>query len=456
MERLIQTIKAAGLLCILLLQGCNTLPASERLTTNTATASPTQTPIEMAVAQYNLFLQSGSLLNLKNAREYAAQAFQQQSDNVSIQEIHYTVEYMSAAIHKQQDLSELTRLYQQLNPLLRANMAPPKNLPYLYARKAKAPIKDLIQLLLQALQEQPLNANLWLELSTQYEDDDNVWMAIYAAQRAAALEPEDASIQFQLGESLHAVAMNSGCAYEEKPYLKAALPYFLKAIALKPQQLYLDNAALIYLRLGLPPLAYDQAKKAWQLQKNKWTGTHYAQAALQLGKIDEARTVAKETIQQFDEIELYTLLIAIDLRQGQWQSAAKTSDIFLTELRKRYPGSNSANFFTPLSSQWFNAIANQHSQPLELQSLSANSEWGNTLLQAIHNRSQNATSPPLIQFAQTACQKTEALFYEALLSWMQGDVNQAKILLQQIKPLGITLYQESIYADALLASPLLP
>ena len=380
--------------------------------------------------------------DIEQAYELYKEIYQQRPDDVNIQRQYYNSSILMSSLGSGPSKAENATLFSKLNPLVKAVVASPGRLAYLEAVGKHESTEQLVDHLKNAIVQHPTDAFAWYEYSTLMEKEKNRGFAVALAQQAYALNPESDKYAFQLADTLNDVIQSQACRYDQDELAKKAVTYYAKASTLRPnEQLYLDNIALQYLRLGVIPIAYSEAKKAFELEHNIWTAKHYAISALLLKKFDEARLATDLLINKLDSSEGYSLAALISASQGDWSQAQADYE--------RYNRDNKLSLYQHIFRQWLLAIAN-NLDAFDVSKLKANNAWEASIL----NYLQDATSPmdSLIQIPDDTCRKTEAHFFTAMRYWFAGDKFNSKKHLLETRRQGATLYSEYLWASVMSAS----
>ncbi|WP_188150865.1 hypothetical protein [Teredinibacter waterburyi] len=439
------------------LTGCNTTPIKTPATDAVIQASDQQ----IGISAYEMWRETANPLYLEIAKLKLSKALTETPDNVFVQKAHYLSHYMSFIYTNDFDLQLLTKLYAEMNPVIKADTPPPSRITYAKALINNADNKTLIELTLNTIAEQPESAFSWHSLSEHYEQEKYDWLALAAAQQANRLSADNPEYLYQLGDSINDIIQQNNCVYEEREYAKRAVSYIAKAAAKAPNQLYYDNASLQYLNLGLFPLAYDQSKKAWDLERNAWTAWHYGYSSLYAGRYNEAIGPAKFLIDTNNGKGAYHLLAIAHVGLNQREQALDA----LENLEKRSKKSSTASpefqptVFDKISILWLNALLNGSDRAtalanLKLDSIAGKDDWHTAIMQKFTHGSETANST-LIAQAKNDCEQTEAYFFDAFYAWTQGDNNQTKTLLKKTTNSSATRYYEYMYAWVLQRTNLL-
>lgn len=412
----------------------------------------TLTRVEVANKFYQIFLQSGQAEDLVYAETVARLAYREVPDDIHRQDIYYKTQFLRTALTSADDLSNLKALYQSLNPVLAQHLTPPNKIRYSEAIRGGKTTEEKIALIKEVIQEQPLFSDGWYELARLYDDSQHYWLALYPALKAVELNPEVAEFQFQAGYALESLVDQNECLYPDNRYLKAALPHYIAASNIQKNELYLDNSALIYLRLGLAPLAYRLAKESWAIKPNRWNSVHLAQAALLLGKFQQAADIATHAVTDHKAVEAKFILAAIAISRQQWDDAQMWLGRYLNDQQRSAPDGSDTAFFTSQALAWVNALAVNDRHHYQALNLPPQNRWSQQIAKALSLPVTSTQQPTLYALATNDCQRTEALFYEAMIAWLNGDTATTLEKLATTKNQGIPLFHETILAKALLQS----
>ena len=435
---------------LLILTACNTTP------TKPSSLTETRTHFEIGSQAFEQYRSSGATSELNTALIHLDQAREQTPDNIYYQKMYYLALYISTGM--QQNLSEfdtLKSLYNTLHPIVQADTPPPSRLRWLAAQDTEDDLTALTPVLQDMIREQPRNAQSWHTLSEHYEQRKLYWLAIYASQQANQLLPNNPDIMYQLGDSLNDIIQQSDCRYEQREYAKLAVGYIAKAAAKKPSQLYYDNASLQYLRLGLFPLAYLQAKKAWELEQNHWTAWHFGTAAIFNKRYEEALQAADHLINSEKENSAYSLKAQAHIGLGQTEQANKALTTLVESAAntegKKPSATPKEDPLLVIQASWIGALINRQNPSINTIGLGETS-WQETIVAQVKAKQ---VEPSLSSYAANECQLTEAYFYQAYIHWLNNKPEKSRALLQKARDSSATLYDEFIWATIILDSKLL-
>ncbi len=436
------------MIACLLLAACNT----------TATKQAAVEPVDdlQAGAQaYAKFHQTGQLAELQAAVEYLTLAYQKEPESAAVQKYYYLAKYFHYIVYRDEDIDSLKSLYQQLNPLVQKQSPPPSRVKYATVSDSDTSRETIDPIVKAMIQEQPFNAGSWHALSEYYEQVKDYWMAIATAKRAVQLEPANAEYMYQLGDSINDVIQLTECRYDQQHYAKAAVSHIAKAAAKSPNQLYLDNSGLQYLRLGLFPLAYSQLEKAWEMEKNWWTATHLAQAAILTGRYQEAAPAVQYLISEAGDMSSYRLEAQRLIGLKQFDAALAVVSTLETKIESNKNAKEKfyVSVFDSLQLSWLKSLLIEEKLAANTYSTRAAVDWSKTV--ADYFALENWETDYLVLQSLNSCEQTEAWFYQAYASWLQDDSAAAVEQLKNTRSSAATLFTEYLWAQVLLDSGLL-
>lgn len=430
---------------------CTVVPPPGRPSENADSSQSSQSFETVALQQYEKYRQTGAEADLIAAKKSIALAHNVQPDKLSVQALRYRMEMLEQMDSAFPDKRELERQYRNLHPLLRADLPPPSVVHYTQAQDAGASAHELLAILTAMIVDKPNSGGMWYELSRLYENEGLNWLALYAAKRAIELSSDEADYHFQSGYLLRVIAAQH-CSYESKAYMQAALPYLLRANGLEEKAHYLNNIATVYLELGITPLGYDQAKKAFALDQASITARTFAQAAFLLGKTNEAIDIVDGVEVASGGPDVRMMKSIAQASSGQWREAVVNATEYVTARQQERPDSEYSKFYGPLYLAWLEALNSGGAVAPTWGQMSGITEWQISVLPVIQARLAQESEQSLVALATNACEKTEAYFFEAMTQWSRGDMAAAKRSLALMKQQGATLFDEYLLGEALLRS----
>lgn len=428
-----------------LITACGSLPTSQQTVTEPSTLLQRLSIADAAMERAN---QRYNVTDIDIAISHYEHALALHPDNFIFQHAHYRAQFLKDLVEQGVASKKLQLSYAKLGRLASISVMPPSYINYLNNIKANLSDAEMIANLLDVIKDQPSNAYLWNALSTLYEDSQQFWLALAAAQQANRLENDNAEYMYQLGDSINDIVQQQTCRYDEKDYATSAVKYIAKAAALNPNQLYIDNTGLQYMRLGLFPLAYQNSKKAYELQKNRWTIRNYLRISLLMGRYDEAEQAALQFTKLDEDSEALEQQAMIAVSRKQWAKAAEL-------MREKNAIEN--NISSELKTRWIHQLANIDYDENNVLAMDSDIPWENKIrdylsANAVANTELSASlyEPDyLISEAQNGCQSTEAYFYTAYRYWQNNDLEQAEKYLQLVKQQTAKGYTTYIWAGVL-------
>lgn len=437
------SMKKWGVIFIIsvLAAGCNTLPTKQ------------QTPNLNLTTQEHLDIASQDLANWEELNDKAAlssavihleAALRNNPQHPAIQTVHYKklLEETWRVRHKITD--ELKSAYSRLHPHVKNVVLAPSVIDYLNALVQRRDAKELTDILKKVISVQPRNAHVWNMLSEHYSDQKKHWLAAAAAKQAHQLRPETPAYNYQLGLSIADITLMSDCHYDEKELAKRSISYLNKAVVVGKKRLYISKASLLYLRLGLFPLAHHQAKKAYLMEEKRWTATLYAESAIHLNRYDEAKPVVLQMLSKYKNYEAYEILARFAAKDKNWPEAVKQM------LNYREKQGNSV--LDELRTRWILGLAGNGSEFKDLNQLKADSPWAKTIRDYFVTSTGGESAVKndfLINQSKNGCQLTEAHFYTAYKYWLQNDKNTAIMYLNKTLDGSAKRYYEYYWAKVL-------
>lgn len=437
------SMKKWGVIFIIsvLAAGCNTLPTKQQTSNLNLT---TQEHLDIASKGLAKWEESSDKAALSSAVSHLETALQNNPQHPGIQLAHYKalLEETWRVHHK--ITRKLENTYFKLHPHVKNVVSAPLLIDYLNALVQRRDSKELTDILKKVISVQPRNAHVWNMLSEHYSDQKKHWLAAAAAKQAHQLRPENPAYNYQLGLSIGDASLMSECHYDEKEMAKRSISYLNKAVVIGKKRKYISEASLLYLRLGLFPLAHHQAKKAYLMEEKRWTATLYAESAIHLNRYDEAKPVVLQMLSKYKNHEAYEILARFAAKDKNWPEATKQM------LNYREKRGNSV--LDELRTRWILGLAGNSSEFKDLNQLKADSPWKKTIRDYFvtsTGRKSVVTNDFLINQSKNGCQLTEAYFYTAYKYWLQNDKNTARMYLNKTLDGSAKRYYEYYWAKVL-------
>ncbi|WP_016955256.1 tetratricopeptide repeat protein [Catenovulum agarivorans] len=233
---------------------------------------------------YNLYqawlIDQQDISSLQQAEVYLANLYQREPNNVRAQFYYYRVLISLALVNKATDLTQVEKLFKQLDKSLYNELISPAYLKFLIAQETQAKaqanqpayLQKLENLLYQSMQQNPYSAMNWKALSEVKVKRGEHELAIAAAAIAQNMEPNLAEFAYQLAEAYNQKAESLGCVYDNAEFIQQSAGHLAKASALEPENPgYKQYSAVQYQRLGLLPLSAHLANQVQQSSPSYWS-----------------------------------------------------------------------------------------------------------------------------------------------------------------------------------------
>ena len=329
----------------------------------------------------------------------------------------------------QADANKLSSIFSSVNTVNAMSLNPPSIAFYNYKVKHNAKVEELIELLKQAIVEQPASAFAYLKLARAYASRGQEKMAQAVLMYGYQNNPDNLYLQVSLGDMYMARGKEKVCKGNQFQDLDKALTFYNQVLKARPESARLRaEMAEAYFFNGRFRLALAQYKKSQEFSKNNMNLLDIGIVYSILGKNDKAM----DYFQQAGDGYLAVKDIAIQhFSLEQWGGSLSSfqqgfelqDEHFYSRLLQSYAMSfNDAN--NPGVEKLTQFVSNH-----EL------SDWEQKLYKL---RLKQISSDELMENAEDACQRTEGYFYQALQARLEGN----KALYQQL--LDKTL-QEKIY-----------
>lgn len=282
---------ASLFLCIL--YGCGSIQHKKEA--DYSALSPASKYLQQGSEDMKHWRNNGPQTVFSQAETLLTKAHKLRPDDINIQYAYYDLRFTKALVNGYfEQEATLLELYKSLHPIPRNELAPPAILQYYFSNFLKKHHSVILSHLIRAVQQNPNNAQTWVLLSNHYLERGLHWLALSSAKKAYTIAPQNSFYANKMGVIYSLISDNKNCASEEKSIIQQASKYFVQAVKLDPNNPdYLSNTALQYLHLGLIPLAYSQAQKAYKIDPSPRITVIYAHLALLLGKPDAARSAMK-------------------------------------------------------------------------------------------------------------------------------------------------------------------
>ncbi len=408
-----------------------------------ASTRPTFDAIKSGFAAYKQWQQQDDWQALERAQRSFARALEQRPDNLRLQLAYYQTLYALA----ERDWGRWHRTLQQhfdaVNRVARYDLSPPAYLQHSLLPD-DASLQRRRQLLQRAVAQQPRAEQAWYVLSAVFMGEDTPQLALHAARIASELKPEVAAFAYQLGDVYDRLSYTTrDCTYPPDSLTRNAIRHLSRAVSLAPDDAaYHDHLAMLYSRVGLYPLALQEARTAYRLEASDWNRDTLARALLDVGQSQAALAHYQALVDTDFASEAVEGLALIHGARGQWQRAQT--------LYTRSFGEREPDIYQYLIRQWQRALGGQPLAPRADWQVETRNSWEADILRYV----VSGGDFDLVARADNRCQLTEAHFYTAMRDWLEdGDAGSHRRHLQQVMDLGVHNYGEFFWARAILESP---
>lgn len=276
--------------------------------------------------------------------------------------------------------------------------------------------KVLRGILLNAIQEQPLNHHAYIQLAKLYSEDGYYALALATLKLGAENIHDSAELYSAIAATHEQRANIYNCSYEQPQDIVKAATYYKLAIPLAP-----DNASLHYNLSGdffdqnLNNLGLHELHIALTLDSSSSSLSLAAQHYSNLGHITKANHFLEEAISKGFNIHNASYH-EINMNQGNWQKAAEGFAAYI-KTRTHY------SVYDVIKND---IIAQQTSQAARIDNtlVTFNNDWEENLFNFWTAKINDAE---LKKRAINRCEKTEYYFYSGYQDLQAGKTAQAHI-----------------------------
>ncbi|WP_101759872.1 lipopolysaccharide assembly protein LapB [Oceanicoccus sp. KOV_DT_Chl] len=398
--------------------------------------------LELGDKAFNRWQQFEDYQALLDAEKYYGDALQSLPDNVNIQRAYYLTLYPLTFSNWTLWHKKLDTHFNNINPLLKADLTPPSLLAHQELYQANQSVDKRIRTLKKAIQEQPESFRAWFFLSSAYEENGQLDLALDAALKSALLNPQSAEAAFQAGDMYRQLSQVNNCIYEHPSLSTKAIKYTAKATSRQPENNYYQAAlATLYNQIGLYPLALQIAQKARSQEDNQLNTEILGHTYLGMQNYSAAQIEFSKLLNTHHAIFAYQYIAQTTAIRGEWQLAY--------EQLRNSSGAGENDFYLSIIQQWVNQLSlSQPDQKISIPTTST-TPWETSIKSYLNQPSERHS---LIYQASNSCEKTEAHFYTAMKLWTEGDVENANKSLQAVIKLKNYSYPEYQWARILLQS----
>lgn len=429
--------------------GCATIDKQNTIETQTESASVLTKKGQAEIAKWE---RTGDYSFLKKAESYFSQALISSPHEAINQSIYYNILYKLSVNNWRQWGNKLESRFDKLDDLVKENSNPPGLARYLNASSNYEKLENPIELLKDALSRQPKSYIVWVALGEEFLKEEQMELALFNGQRAIAINPEIPIAYFLVLETIEKQSGSQSCIYDgmlrpDRSY-EYANNIVLKLISLQDEDIELrSDLSLNYSAVGLYPLAFEIAKKAYKEKPSSYTRDALATALLGIGNIEEAKPLFRKLVEDDNSYIGQSGLISIAVRESDFQKASH----LMKSLTR-----NSQKFHDYLYNLWIDSITSNKDREQINQSLKlvddtpVEDDWQRLVVEILLD--ENRDVDELVNAAEDVCQQTEAYFYSAMKNWMLGSPEKSKMFLKKTASLNTYDFIEHIRARDLLES----
>lgn len=377
---------------------------------------------QLALAYWDEAEKSDSQESRDQALHHFKQVLALAPDNAVTLQAIYNVHYKNTLRQGEVNISEAKASYRSLPPDIREQLNPPSLALFIhtYIEQSKAEEKhypQLQQLLLDAINEQPLNQNAYIHLASLYRSQGYYPMALAHLKLASERIPGSAEIYTAIAKTYESRAESSGCSYEHVSQLNSAIEFYKRAIPLDAKnpelhfslaQLYLDkNQYQLALNeteiiLELDPTAENLAFMAQQYSMHN----HQKKAKVLLTKARNQGLKVQDS--SLHEIYMYA---------GDWPAAAQA---FADYAKSR----KSLNAYDAIKADIISRESKRDLLPvIHDKEIHFSSDWEAAVFAFW---TEKITRQQLARQAHNRCERTELYFYSGYRNLITGDNLKAK------------------------------
>ncbi|MEH6343624.1 MAG: hypothetical protein V7785_00930 [Bermanella sp.] len=329
----------------------------------------------------------------------------------------------------QESANKLSAIFNSVNTVNALSLNPPSIAIYNYKVKHNPQIEKLIELLKQAVVEQPASAFAYLKLARAYGSRGQKKMAQAILLYGSQNNPDNLYLQVSLGDSYMARGKEKVCQGDQYNDLEKALSFYHKVLKVRPESARLRaEMAEAYFYNGRFRLALAQYKKSQEFSKDNMKLLDIGIVYSILGKNDKALDYFQRAGDGYFAVkDLAVHYFSLE----QWGES-------LTSYQQEFTLQDE-HFYSRLLESYAMSFNDANNPGVEkLMQFVVNHELSSWEKKLYKLRLKQISSDALMVDANDACQRTEGYFYRALQARLSGN----KELYQQL--LDKTL-QEKIY-----------
>ncbi len=335
--------------------------------------------------------------------------------------------------HTQESAQRLKAIYASMNPANTLRLNPPSIATYHYLLKGSPKIEELVDVLKQAIVEQPSTTFAYVKLARAYRLNEQAKMAQAVLMFAMQKNPDDMYLQAALGNLYMAKGKEKVCQGKHYNDLEKALALYNKILKVRPESAKLrSEMAEAYFYNGHLRLALQQYKKSHEFAKDNIKLLEIGSIYSILGKNDKAM----DYFQQADDGFFTKKDIAVHhFSLEKWQKSLKYFQaLFLLE---------DDHFYGRLLQSYAISLNDAKNPGKEkLQKFVGKHQLDEWETRLYRYRLGELTSVQLMEQADDACLRTEGYFYQALQAKLDGKQDEYKQLLDKALQEKIYLFTE--------------
>lgn len=275
--------------------------------------------------------------------------------------------------------------------------------------------QELRDILLKAMQENPHSEVPYIQLARLYKEDHYFALAIATLKLGNESVPDSVELFKTIASTYDTRSQVNGCNYEHSRDIANAAKYYKLAIPLKPEDatLHFELAQSLFDQ-NLYQMGLNETLIGQQLNNKPEDLATIAQSYSMLGFNQQATHFLQLAVAQGYELN-NTTYHEVYMNQGDWKNAAAGFDAYI----------KAHTDYTVYDLIKSDIIAEQNQLPRWLvnQKISLASDWEENLFKFW---SAKITADDLKKAAHTSCEKTEYYFYTGYQDYRAGQVAQAK------------------------------
>lgn len=331
--------------------------------------------------------------------------------------------------HSIKDEHRLKALYKMMTPINARRLSPPSLAVYLYLVERQPKVDELIEVLKDAIVEQPKNVHAYIKLAKLYQFKERDKMAMGVLMFASKHNSEYPYLQAALGDMYFDRGENKVCTGDQYGDLNSALTAYKKVLKTRPDDAdLLSYMARAYFLNGHLRLALQKYKQSYKYANEDMDLLEIGSLYSILGKTDKAE---EYFLKSEDEVYKNQDLAFLYFSQEKWKKSLGNFDAFFALKDDYFYGRLIHSYALGLNNENNNANA----QLMQFAKKYPLDEWEESLYRF---RLGELTPDNLNEQATDACKRTEAYFYQAMQARLNGNFTDYQLFLDKV-------LQEKIY-----------